>query len=87
MSEQKSHQREVQPEAEKGKHWWHYPMVWLVVGGPAVVVVAAVVTAVIAYRNVDPVMDISAPATHSGEMPAVTGRNRAAQTAVQPAER
>jgi uncharacterized protein len=87
MSEPKSKPRYVQPEAEKGKRWWHYPIVWLVVGGPAVVVVAAIATTVIAYTHVDPVMDISAPATHTGEMPAVTGRNRAAQTAVQPAER
>lgn len=87
MSQKKPHQTEAQPEAEKGKRWWHYPIVWLVVGGPAVVVVAAISTVVIAYTHVDPVMDISAPATHSGEMPAVTGRNRAAQTAVQPADR
>lgn len=86
MSEKKSHQRYSPPDAEKGKRWWHYPIVWLVVGGPAVVVVAAIATTVIAYTNVDPVMDISAPATHTGEMPAVTGRNSAAQTAVQPAE-
>jgi hypothetical protein len=86
MSEQESYQRYVQPAAEKGKRWWHYPIVWLVVGGPATVVVAAISTAVVAYTHVDPVLDVSTPAAHSGEVPALTGRNRAAQTAVQPAE-
>lgn len=33
--------------------WWRVPMVWLVVGGPAAVVVAGVVTAVIAVRGAD----------------------------------
>jgi uncharacterized protein len=86
MSEQKSSQSRVQPAAESGKRWWHYPIVWLVVGGPATVVVAAIATAVIAYTHVDPVLEVSKPANHSGEVPALTGRNRAAQTAVQPAD-
>lgn len=73
--------------SEHPKHWWQYPFVWLIVGGPAIVVVAGITTAVIAYRHVDPVLDISKPASNPGEVPAVQGRNRAAQTAVQPAER
>jgi hypothetical protein len=36
--------------------WWRVPMVWLVVGGPAVVVVASVATGVIAGRHADPVV-------------------------------
>ncbi len=36
--------------------WYRVGMVWLVLGGPAVVVVAAIVTAVIAYRGADPVV-------------------------------
>ena len=31
--------------------WWREPMMWLVVGGPLTVVVAAIVTAVIAIRG------------------------------------
>ncbi|MFM6985452.1 MAG: FixH family protein [Hydrogenophaga sp.] len=37
--------------------WWREPMMWLVVGGPAVVVVAGVMTAVIAIKGADPVLD------------------------------
>ena len=42
---------DVQPAA--GAAWWRHGMVWLVVAGPAVVVVAAVATAVLAWRGAD----------------------------------
>lgn len=58
--------------------WWREPMMWLVVGGPTVVVVAAIVTAVIAVRGADPVLD-----TRQGQ-PAVQGRNHAATPPSQP---
>jgi hypothetical protein len=55
-------------------------MMWLVVGGPATVVVAAIVTAVIAVRNADPLIDTSAapPSGSRAEQPAVQARNHAA---------
>lgn len=63
--------------------WWRQPMVWLVIGGPAVVVVAAIATAVIAIRGADPVM--TAPAAGSGaERPAIQARNQGAATAARP---
>lgn len=61
------------------KAWWREPMMWLVVGGPLSVVVAGVVTAVIAIRGADPVLDTKA------EQPAVQSRNHAA-TPVAPAK-
>jgi hypothetical protein len=33
--------------------WWRVPLVWLVVGGPALVVLASIATAVIAVRGGD----------------------------------
>lgn len=39
------------------KPWWKEPYVWLVVGGPLVVVVAAIATAMIAFEHPDPVID------------------------------
>ena len=36
--------------------WWRYGHVWLVVAGPAVVVVASIVTLVLALRLPDPVI-------------------------------
>lgn len=65
--------------------WWRVGMVWLVVGGPAVVVVAACITAVIAVRGADPV--ITAPLPQAGKVqsatPAQQARNHAA-TAEKP---
>jgi len=51
--------------------WWRYRMVWLVIGGPAAVIVASFVTLAIAILNPDPVLP-----TH--ETPAVQARNHAA---------
>lgn len=36
---------------------WREPYFWLVVGGPLVVVVAAIATALIAFKNADKVID------------------------------
>lgn len=44
------------PAADSGP-WWQYGHVWLVLSGPAVVVVAGIVTAVIAFYGADPVVD------------------------------
>ena len=37
--------------------WWRVGPMWLVVGGPLAVVVAAIATAVIAVNGADPVLD------------------------------
>lgn len=65
---------------EKTEPWWRVGMVWLVLGGPAVVVVAGIVTAVIAVRGADRVVtDTQRPAASApvSELPAVQGRNLA----------
>lgn len=69
--------------------WWRVGMVWLVVGGPAVVVVASIATGVIAYRGADEVLVNTPSARHApvqptGTTPALTARNHAA-TAANPA--
>jgi hypothetical protein len=56
-------------------------MVWLVIGGPSVVVVAGIVTAVIAIRGADPVLDTRAQPT------AVEARNHAATPGPVPSKR
>ena len=38
------------------RRWWRYGHVWLVIAGPAIVAVAATVTAVIAARGADPLV-------------------------------
>jgi hypothetical protein len=69
-----------EPSAEdKARPWWRYPIVWLVIAGPLAVVIAAVVTAGVAFKHVDPVLDTSANQVSTpAEAPAVKGRNHAA---------
>jgi uncharacterized protein len=57
--------------------WWRLPIVWLVIGGPALVVVASFITLALAIRNPDPVLNTPA-AKSKAEQPAVQGRNHAA---------
>ena len=38
------------------KSWWRYPHMWMVVGGPLVVVIASLVTGYIAMHGQDPVL-------------------------------
>lgn len=59
-------------------------MVWLVVSGPLAVVVAGITTVVIAYQNVDPVMDVSRQTTNASHKPAIQARNLAADLAMKP---
>jgi len=57
--------------------WFRLPIVWMVIGGPAIVVVASFVTLALAIMNPDPVLR-AAPVTNAADMPAVQGRNHAA---------
>jgi uncharacterized protein len=48
---------EATPEgAAPAAPWWRHPMVWVVLSGPIVVVIASLVTAAIAWRHIDPVI-------------------------------
>lgn len=58
--------------------WWRERMMWLVVGGPAAVVVAATVTAVIAIRGGDVPLNTSARPDADAYTPATQARNHAA---------
>jgi uncharacterized protein len=60
------------------KPWWREPMVWLVISGPAVVVVAGFVTAAIAVRGADEVITTQPTSRPDGMTPAVQARNHAA---------
>jgi hypothetical protein len=88
MASDISTQHSQPSEADRKRPWWRYPIVWLVVGGPAAVVVASLYTVGIAVRNVDPVLDTS---PKSGvalkDQPAVQARNHALDASRQPADR
>jgi uncharacterized protein len=59
--------------------WWRFPMVWLVIGGPAAVVVAGFATLAIAIANPDPVL--TPTVADRTAVPAVQARNHAATPA------
>jgi uncharacterized protein len=79
--------------AQDSAPWWKYGHLWLVIAGPVVVVVASVVTAVIAIRSNDPVVEADyyrrgieinkTLARERAQLPAMQGRNHAA-TPAQP---
>lgn len=64
------------------KPWWRFGMVWLVIAGPAVVVVAGVVTAWIAMNGADTLVSTDyyrrGIEINKTLLPAVQGRNHAA---------
>ncbi|HRK37493.1 MAG TPA: FixH family protein [Burkholderiaceae bacterium] len=49
-----------QAESHTTKPWWKEPYVWLIIGGPAIVVVAGIYTAFLAASNPDPLVDKNA---------------------------
>lgn len=59
--------------------WWRVGMVWLVLGGPLTVVVAALVTAGIAVHGAEEVLTTpKLGSTDAQHLPAVQARNHAA---------
>ncbi|MBX3623015.1 MAG: hypothetical protein KF891_23855 [Rhizobacter sp.] len=70
------------PQTKKSPPWWRVGMVWLVLGGPAVVVVASFVTLKIALTHIDPVLQTQPAYAHPSAVtphtPALQARNHAA---------
>ena len=68
--------------------WWRHPMMWLVIGGPTVVVVASMATLTLAITHPDPVVRSTSAVDRSGvaadevedlaKTPAMKARNHAA---------
>jgi hypothetical protein len=54
--------------------WWRVRMLWLVLGGPALVVLAGIATSVIAAQGADE--PLAASQTSAAQAPAVQVRNR-----------
>lgn len=72
----------AQQSASVPQPWWRFGMVWLVLAGPAVVVVAGVVTAWIAMNGADTLVSTDyyrrGIEINKTLLPAVQGRNHAA---------
>lgn len=70
--------------------WWRHPLMWMVIGGPAAVVVASFVTFWLAWRSPDALVsedyyregvEINKTLAAKKLLPALTGRNHAATPA------
>jgi hypothetical protein len=75
---------------QAAKAWWRYPLLWMVIGGPAVVVVASFVTFWLAWRSPDALVSedyyregiqINRTLADKKLLPALAGRNHAATPA------
>jgi len=73
-------------EQASGSPWWRHPLMWLVFGGPAAVVVAGFATWWIAAHGADPVVapdyyrqgvEINRRLAAKAQLPAQVGRNHA----------
>jgi uncharacterized protein len=82
-------------ETKKAEPWWKHGFVWMILGGPAAVIVAGVATLVIALRTPDPVIEAdyyrrgmeinkTLAARDKANLPALQGRNHAATPTAQP---
>ncbi len=66
--------------------WWRVKAMWLVVGGPLVVVLGCIVTVTLAIRHPDPVLDKAAYERELADARALSGPEReAALIKLQPA--
>lgn len=75
----------VSVPADDPRPWWRFKMMWLVVGGPLVVVAASFVTLTLALKNPDPVIQTAehVSADQAANAPAMQGRNHAATVGVK----
>jgi len=70
--------------------WWRFPIVWFVLSGPALVVVAGFATMAIAYRHADVVLEEAPTRATNGNdragptAPALQARNHAATPPARP---
>jgi len=65
--------------------WWRFGHVWLVIAGPAAVVVASFVTLYLALNSPNTVLDETVHAQDISQAPAMQARNHAA-TGVVPSK-
>lgn len=82
-------------QEKKSPPWWKFGHMWMVVGGPAVVVVASFVTLYLAIMSPNPIIDtqaeaqqdqVAAPVTVEtpNMAPAMQARNHAATGVIAP---
>lgn len=82
----------MKPETPQSAPWWKHGHVWLLIAGPAAVIVAGIATAIIAIKSADPLVaedyyrrgieiNKTLAAKDKALLPALQGRNHAATPA------
>lgn len=66
--------------------WWRFGIVWLALGLPAAAVVGSVLSAVLAWRHIDPVV-VDPPATPAAASVATPADGAPRANALEPAQR
>jgi uncharacterized protein len=61
--------------------WWRIGMMWMALGGPVVVALASLASAVLAVRGADVPIQLPSASSASAHRPAVQARNHAATPA------
>ncbi|WP_427911344.1 nitrogen fixation protein FixH [Ramlibacter sp. MMS24-I3-19] len=78
------------PDSDSPRPWWRHGHLWLVIAGPAIVVLASIATLVLAARGADPLVEEPAWRRSSlqqqrpderARVPALQARNHAATPA------
>ena len=79
------------PAETSQRPWWSYGHIWLLIAGPAMVVVAGFFTYYLAVSRPDPVLSTQVPSQAGqdagiSQAPAVQARNHAATGELPPAD-
>ncbi|MCX7251401.1 MAG: nitrogen fixation protein FixH [Burkholderiales bacterium] len=86
----------MEPKNLQGRAWYREPMMWMVLGGPLLVVVASLITYVLIVRGSDPILErdpISeaqrvgkelTPEQIESMQPSIKARNHVASPSIQP---
>ncbi len=85
-SDVKNEMGETAADAQQSGPWYRYPLVWLVIAGPFIVVIAAIYSASIAYRGADLLVQDQRDATREHALRDVTEPG-SAQTVFEPADK
>lgn len=95
MTQPSRHNVDTSMQVTEQKHWYQNPYVWMIIGGPSLVIMASFITLYLAIKNPDPAIDDyyrkgieinkTLDAENEAMAPAIQARNHA-QTGLKPVD-